>query len=135
MSRLCVRSDDYLFYLLTFSLISLCTILRPQRMTPGITCDSTSPMTDELGPLVRPRTPIRYSIHLMRTAQPPVGLSRLPLHSIPFYSTLFYSFLFYSITPPTSFTSIRFHSFLFESFPHYSLCFHVLPEISEPCCI
>ena len=72
--RLCVRSDDYLFLLFTFSFISLCTILRPQDMTPGITCDSKSPMTDRPGPLVRPRVPVRYSIRFMRMAQPLVGL-------------------------------------------------------------
>jgi hypothetical protein len=74
MLRFRVRSDDYLFLFFTFPFISLCTILRPQSMTPRIACDSKSPMTDRLGPLVRPRAPVRYSIRLMRTAQPLVGL-------------------------------------------------------------
>ena len=50
-----VHTDDFfLFPSLSFD-ISPCTILRPQSMTPGIACDSKSPIDDRPGPLVRPR--------------------------------------------------------------------------------
>ena len=120
VSRLCYFARTTLSATLTFSSISSCTILRPQNMTPRITRDSKSPMTDRLGPLVRPRFPVRYPID-SRTQPSPLwayntfsyvlflsfGLisSLVPISSIPFCSTPFYC---------TS-DLICFHSILFDS--------------------
>ena len=81
--------------------IFLCTILRPQDTTPRIACDSKSPMTNELGPLVRPRFPIRYLLtHAHSPA--PCGLITPSCMFSCFLSwthviSLFDSILFYSV--------------------------------------
>ena len=74
-------------------------------MTPRIACDSKSPMTDRLGPLVRPRFPVQYLIDSRARPSPlwayntfsyvlflSSGLvsSLVLFSSIPFYSALFY---------------------------------------------
>ena len=130
------RLDDSLFcFAYPLSLFVLCTILRPQNMTPGIACDSKSPMIDWLGPLVRPRFPIRYCDS--RAWPSPLWAynifsyvlfvsSRLVSSpcSVPFSSILV-------IAPLTSFASIRFYSILFDSFLYYSSWFYVLLVILE----
>ena len=129
---------SFSFHLLFFS----CTILRPQSMTPGIACDSKSPMTDWFGPLVRPRFLVRYladsrawpsplwayntfSYVLFLSFQPASPLCYILFHSTPFHS----------ITPLISLTSIRFYSIPFDSFLCYSLRLYVSLVISESRCI
>ena len=131
-----VRVDDFLFlcrFPFSVSVISfLCTILRPQSTTPGIACDSKSPMTDWPGPLVQPRRPVRYLLIHAHGPAPcgPIPLSRmfslflfdsrrrcLPSHSIPFHSALFHD--------ASDFTD--FYSILFDSFRLVSPSFSMVP--------
>ena len=117
-----------LFPVAYFPLHLSCTILRPQSMTPRIACDSKSLMTDGLGPLVRPRFPVRYLIDLRARPSPlwayntfsyvlflSFGLVSLLVlfSSIPFCSTPFYyaSDLIYFHSIP--FDSLRLISPLF----------------------
>jgi hypothetical protein len=125
-----VRSDDSFCCSLLFSSISSCTILRLQSMTPRITCDSKSPMTDGFGPLARLRFSVRYPIDSCARPSPlwayntfsyvlflSFGLvsSLVPISSIPFCSTPFYCasdlICFHSIP----FDSLRFVSPLFAT--------------------
>ena len=136
MSRLCYFARTT-FYRYLF-LFTLYTILRPQDTTPRITCDSKSLMTDELGPLVRPRSPIRYLIDsrawpsplwahnafsyvLLLSLQTRIVFcfQSLPFDSIPFRST----------APLISFTSIRFHSIPFDHFLRRSLSYPRSPSL------
>ena len=142
MSRLCYFARTILFFFLFFCLLSLsCTILRPQSMTPGIACDSKSLMTDWLGPLVRPRSPIRYLVDSRAWPSPLWAYNtfsyvlllsfRLTLSpcSIPFCSIPFHK------ASLTSSVSIRFYSILFESFLRHSSRFRILLVISGSRCI
>ena len=116
----------------------LCTILRPQDMTPRIACDSKSLMTGRLGPLVRPRFSIRYLVDSRARPSPLWAyntFSYVLFLSLSPYRLLFYSLRFHSIAPLTSFTSILFSSILFDPFLRYSLRFYASPEIPESHCI
>ena len=144
LSRFCyVRSDNLFFFISLFlfiSLVILCTILRPQDMTPGIACDSKSPVTDRLGPLVRPRFPTWYLADSRAWPSPLWAYNTfsiilffsLRLVSLPI---LFYSTPFYSIASLISFASIRFHLIPFDSFLFYSLRLDISLVISGSHCI
>ena len=75
----------------------LCTILRPQSMTPGITCDSKSPMTDWLGPLARPRFPVRYLADSRARPSPLWAYNTFSYVLFLSFRLAFYSMLFHSI--------------------------------------
>ena len=102
-----------------FFFFSSCTILRPQSMTPRITCDAKSPMTDRLGPLVRPRFPVRYPIDSRAWPSPLWAYSTFSTVLFPSFQfapspALFSSILFYSIPFYYAFCSIRFPSTRFS---------------------
>ena len=136
VSRLCYFARTT-FYCYLF-LYTLCTILRPQDTTPRITCDSKSPMTDKLGPPVRPRFPVRYLIDSRAWPSPLwahnafsyVLLLSLQTHIVSFFqSLLFDSVPFRSIAPLISFTSIRFYSIPFDPFLRQSLSYPRSPSL------
>ena len=114
------------FYL-SFSTISCCTILRSGGTTPRIACDSKSPMISRLGPLARPRFPVRYLIDSRAWPSPLWAYNVFshvlffsfrftsPLCSIPFCSIPF------RVRLRSHFTSIRFRSILFYSYLSCSL--------------
>ena len=132
------RPDDLSFLLFLFCSLSLsCTILRPESTTPRIACDSKSPMTDWLGPLVRPRSPVRYLADSRAWPSPLWAYNTFSyvLSLSPRLTMSFYSILFHSATPLSSYVSILFHSILFDLFPRYSSRFYVSFVISESRCI
>ena len=107
-------------------------------MTPGLACDSESPMAERLGPLVWPRFPVQYLADSRAWPSPlwayntfsPIlflsfGLRSLLFHSIPFYSISFHD----------ASDFVYFCSILFYSLRLVSLRFYVLLVISESRCI
>ena len=125
-----VRSDDlFLLHLLSLT----CTILRPSSMTPGIACDSKSPMTDRPGPLVRPRFSVRYLANSRAWPSPLWAYNA-------FSDVLSLSFLFASSPCSIPFRSILFHyaadliyfySVLFDSLLASSLLFSTILSLAR----
>jgi hypothetical protein len=102
-------------------------------MTPGITCDSKSLMTDWLGPLVQPRFPLRYLTDSRAWPSPLWAYNTFSYVLFLSFDSrrpyvLFPSVPFYSTMPLTSFTSI---AILFDSFRLVSPLFFTVPCLAR----